>query len=125
TALVVNLSVSGTATNGTDDAMIGSTVTIPAGAASATVTVTPVDDSLLEPAETVILTATAGAGYTVGSPSSGTVTITDNDTPVVTIAATDSAAAEAGANPGTFTITRTGATGSSLSVGFTVGGTAT
>jgi hypothetical protein len=125
TALLVNLSVGGSATNGTDYAMIPGTVTIPAGSASATVTVSPVDDALLEPAETVILTATTGAGYTVGTPASGTVTITDNDTPVVTVAATDANAAEAGANPGTFTVSRTGSTAAALQVSFSVGGSAT
>jgi hypothetical protein len=125
TALLVNLAVGGSATNGTDYTLIGNNVTIPAGSASTTVTVTPVDDALLEPAETVTLTVTAGAGYTVGTPATGTVTITDNDTPVVTVAATDANAAEAGANPGTFTVSRTGSTASTLQVGFTIGGTAT
>lgn len=125
TALVVNLSKSGSATNGSDYSSIGTTVTIPANSASTTVTVTPIDDAALESAETVILTVTSGAGYAVGSPSSATVTITDNDTPVVTVAATDSAAAEAGAATGTFTVTRTGSTAASLTVAFTVGGTAT
>src|SRR5439155_21217088 len=54
-------------------------VTIPAGAASATVTVTPVDDALVEGSETVVLSVAANAAYAVGSPASATVTITDND----------------------------------------------
>ena len=44
-----------------------------------TLTVTPVDDSGVEPAETVILTIATGTGYTVGSPSSATGSIADND----------------------------------------------
>lgn len=46
-------------------------------------------------------------------------------TPTVTIAATDATAAEAGQNPGTFRITRTGDTTSALNVSYSITGTAT
>src|SRR5207249_11895114 len=52
---------------------------IPAGAASATVTVTPIDDSQVESDETVVLTLSQDAAYNVGSPGSATITIHDND----------------------------------------------
>jgi N-acetylneuraminic acid mutarotase len=78
-ALVVNLTLGGSANNGSDYALVGTTVTIPAGAASATVTVQPVDDSAVEASETVTLTVAPGSGYTVGSTSSAGVTIADND----------------------------------------------
>ncbi len=45
-ALTVNFTVTGTATAGTDYASLGSSVTIPGGAASATALVTPVPDGL-------------------------------------------------------------------------------
>ncbi len=45
--------------------------------------------------------------------------------PTVTISATDPAASEAGPDPGTFTVTRTGSTAADLVVSYTVGGTAT
>jgi N-acetylneuraminic acid mutarotase len=77
-ALTVNLAVAGTATNGVDYNQIFSTVTIPAGAASVVVPVTVKDDTLVEGAETAILTVTPGTGYTVGT-ASATVTIADND----------------------------------------------
>ncbi|MEJ0035082.1 MAG: S8 family serine peptidase [Gammaproteobacteria bacterium] len=80
TALTVNLAYAGTATNGTDYATLPATVIVPAGSASATITVTPVDDSAVEGSETVIATLQTGTGYEVGSPSSATVTIADNDT---------------------------------------------
>jgi serine protease len=79
-ALTVTLAFSGSATNGTDYLGLNTTVTIPAGSASTTLTVTPVDDSLVDGAETAIATLQAGAGYQVGDPSSATVTIADNDT---------------------------------------------
>ena len=45
--------------------------------------------------------------------------------PIVTMAATDSTATEAGPTTGMFTVSRTGSTDSALSVNYTVGGTAT
>ena len=79
-ALTVPLVYSGTATSGSDYAALPATVTIPAGSFSVNVVVTPIDDSTVEGAETVIATAQGGTGYVVGSPSSATVTIADNDT---------------------------------------------
>ncbi|RPI61687.1 MAG: hypothetical protein EHM48_05235, partial [Planctomycetaceae bacterium] len=77
--LTVNLSRSGTAANGTDYNSIGTTVTIPNGQSSATITVTPIDDATTESTETVILTLSSGTDYAIGSPNSATVNITDND----------------------------------------------
>lgn len=78
-ALTVNLAFTGTAINGTDYATLGSSVVIPAGQTSVTVTVTPLDDTVAEQPETVILTLQPGNGYAIGAASSATVTITDND----------------------------------------------
>lgn len=53
--------------------------------------------------------------------------VEDDFRPTVTIVASDADAAEAGANTGTFTVTRAGAGGSigaSLTVYYTIGGTA-
>jgi len=122
-ALVVGYAIGGSATAGGDYGALGGSVTIPAGSTAATVTVTPLDDSLAESAETVVLTVTAGSGYSVGAPSSGTVTISDDEA-AVTIAATDAEAAESGGS-GTFTVARTGSTAAALTVFYTVAGTAT
>src|SRR5206468_2676992 len=46
--LTVNYSLSGTASNGTDYQQLGTSVTIAAGVSSATVTVTPIDDTEVE-----------------------------------------------------------------------------
>ncbi len=129
-ALNVSLTRSGTAANGTDYTSIsGSTsfsLSIPSGAASATVTITPVDDAANESPETVILTANASAGlYTVGTPAAATVTIADNDRSTVTITATDPLASETAGNTGTFTIARSAPTTSSLTVSLSRSGTAT
>ena len=75
-ALTVNYTVAGTATAGSDYAALTGTVVLPAGSATATMTVTPIDDLLVEGDETVVVTLSANAAYTVGTPASATVTIT-------------------------------------------------
>jgi hypothetical protein len=124
TALAVSYSLTGTAGNGSDYAMLPSVVTIAATQASATVTVTPTNDSTPEDDETVILTVTSGSGYSVGTPFAATVTIDDNDLPSVSVVAADAAAAESGPDSGTFTASRTGTTTNALSVSYTLTGTA-
>ena len=79
TALTVYYTVSGTATTGSDYTALPGSVTIPAGSSSATITVTPINDTTVENPEAVVVTVSANANYTVGSPSSATVTITSDD----------------------------------------------
>jgi hypothetical protein len=76
-ALTVSYAITGTATNGTDYTSIPATVTIPSGENSATVTVTPIPDTLAEGDETVILTLSGDAAYSFGAQTSATVTIHD------------------------------------------------
>jgi YD repeat-containing protein len=85
--LTVNFSVSGTAVAGTDYTSVGTAVTIPIGAASRTIVITPIDDTAIEGNETATLTVSSNAAYTLGTPTSATVTIADNDhyTPIVSI----------------------------------------
>jgi subtilase family serine protease len=78
-ALVVNVSISGTATPGSDYDALPETVTIPPDAVSVVVPVAPINDTTVESNETVILRVVAGSGYTLGSPSSATVTIVSDD----------------------------------------------
>ncbi len=129
TALIFNYTLGGTATNGSDYTSIPVTATFAAGSATATVQVSPIDDALIEGSETAILTLATGTGYTLGTNNTATVTIADNDVPIITIAATDATAAETAtgvtANPGTFTLTRTGPTTTALIFNYTLGGTAT
>ncbi|MHC4716266.1 MAG: Calx-beta domain-containing protein, partial [Planctomycetota bacterium] len=121
--LVVNYSVGGTAAPGDYQETLTGSVTIPDGQLSVDITITPVDDSEIEPDETVILTLTADPAYSIGSPSSGTVTIADNDVPTVTLSATDPDAAEELQDTGTFTVSRDDDTGD-LVVNYSVSGTA-
>ncbi len=61
--------------------------------------------------------------YIGGDGNDVVLTAVPTFTPVVSIVATDAAAAEAGSDPGSFTISRTGPTGSALTVNYTIGGT--
>ena len=121
--LTVTFTLTGTAVNGTDYTSVPLTATFLAGLATVDVVLTPTADALSEGSETVVLTLTTVAPYTLGSPTSGTVTIADS-APVVTVAAFDASASETGPDLGTFRFTRTGATTSSLTVTYTVAGTA-
>ncbi|TRU41306.1 MAG: hemolysin, partial [Microcystis aeruginosa Ma_MB_F_20061100_S20] len=123
-ALTVNYTVGGTATNGTDYTSIPTSVTFAANSATATVTVDPTPDTIVEPDETVILTLASGTGYTVGTPNAATGTITNDDTSV-TLAVSPSSVTEDGTTNLVYTFTRAGVTTNSLTVNYTVGGTAT
>ena len=80
--LIVNYTVGGSAAEGSDFETLGGSVTIPDGASTGTVTVTPINDAEKEGDETVTLTLSGGDGYVVGSPDRGTVTIADDDSRV-------------------------------------------
>jgi len=80
-ALQVTYTVGGTATPGSDYAALPGSVTIAAGQASATITLSPLDDALAEASETVIVTLSPSSTYGVGSPASATVTIADDEAP--------------------------------------------
>ncbi len=77
--LVVNYTMSGQAANGVDYQTLSGSVTIPDGQSSATVTITPIDDSDFDPSETVVLMISADANYLIGTVSNATLVITDND----------------------------------------------
>lgn len=80
-AVAIVVAPTSTATVGLDYAALPTTVTIPAGSVSATLTITPIDDADVESAETVVVSLASGSDYQVGDPSSATVTIADNDMP--------------------------------------------
>ncbi len=75
--LTVNFALGGTATPGVDySPSATASVVIPPGSREVWVSFAPIADTNdAEPAETITLTALAGAGYTVGAPSGATVTL--------------------------------------------------
>ncbi len=81
TPLTVQYGLGGSAITTTDYATSVGFVVIPAGSSAATVTITPVDDALVEGSETLTLTVSPRVHYSVGSPASASASIADNDTP--------------------------------------------
>ncbi|MBI5233424.1 MAG: hypothetical protein HY880_03640 [Deltaproteobacteria bacterium] len=78
-SLTVYYSMGGTATNGSDYSSLSGSATIPSGSSSATITVSPIDDTAVEGSETAIATLSTNANYTIGSPNNATINIADND----------------------------------------------
>ena len=119
--------------NGTLNAYTG-TLTIPQGRTSGTLYLKALDDTGVEPSAAPLkidlLPPSAGccgcnsvAGYTVGSPSSASITIQEDDGgPVLTIQSVASSLTEAETPTpeAAFTITRAGSTDGSVSVPFVV-----
>jgi hypothetical protein len=88
-AQTVSYVVSGSATAGADYQPLPGTALFGAGQATTTITVTPIDDELLESNESVVVTLSPGAGYGVGSPASASVAVVSDDLPPdLTITAT-------------------------------------
>lgn len=121
--LPVYYAMSGTATAGADYTTLPGVAVIPAGSSSVQLALQPIDDKLVEPNETAVLTILPNANYSVsGGPA--TIEITDDDQLTVSVFPTDDSAAEPGIS-GRFTLKRDGDLTSGLLVNFTVGGTAT
>ncbi|GFE71566.1 Calx-beta domain-containing protein [Chroococcus sp. FPU101] len=127
-SLNVNYGITGTATNGTDYANIGTSVTFAANSNTAQVIVNPTADTVVESNETVALTLASNAAYTIGTTGAVTGTITNDDTATpnnVTLALNYSGISENSPTNFTYTFTRTGNLTNSLVVNFNVSGDAT
>lgn len=124
-ALKVYYGLSGSALHGTDYAPLTGEVTIPAGATSAPVVISPYDDDLGEPAESVTLAvANFNNSYSIGTVFQGTLSILDNgDTPNVNVRA-GTVGVEGGANA-TVIFHSIGSGSGNVTVNYTVSGTAT
>jgi hypothetical protein len=133
--LVVNLVWNSTATFGTDYTVTvtggtlsqnGQQLTLTAGAASATLTVTPVNDTAVELTENVKLTLAAGTGYTLGTPATQTGSILDNDSPTVSVANVSTTEGNTGTKTVAVTVTLSAPKSTPVTVAYaTGGGTAT
>ena len=93
------------------------TVIITAGQTTATYTVDTVDDGTNEASGAVTVTVKDGTGYSVGTPSSASVTVNDDDAPELTIAG-GAGVAEGGT--ASYTITATVAPAADLTVNLSV-----
>jgi hypothetical protein len=78
-SLTVSINKSGTATHEVDYQALPNSVTFAIGQATIDLEIIPIDDTLVEGDEVVIITVMPGSAYDVGSSSSATVIIADND----------------------------------------------
>ncbi len=125
----VRYSLTGTATEDDDYAEQDTdpSFVFPAGADETTVTIATVQDTTIEPTESLTMTLQPSDDptdeYLLGSSISGTVRIQDEDEPELTIAGSEVRVAEGGAVA--VTIRADEAPSSDISVDYQVGGTAT
>lgn len=77
--VTVNVVFGGSATINTDYTASTTTLTIPTGATSASLTVSAIEDAVFEGDETVIASLGTLSGATAGTPNTVTATILDND----------------------------------------------
>ena len=91
------------------------TVTIPT-AGSFTLTLATADDSADEPDGSVTVTVADGAGYTVGSSASGTVSVRDDDLPPPAVSITAAAASVTEGGAASFTVSADRAPDADLTV---------
>ena len=102
--LTVTYGVGGSAVNGFDFTLLPGTVTIPVGASSVKIPVTPIPDLLVEGLDTVVATITAGNSYTPGAQNSATVTIADSTATLYVAALRPASGATGSTSSGTATI---------------------
>jgi hypothetical protein len=96
-------------------------VTIPADAASTLLPINPLDDTAIEATETVSVTLTKNAAFTLATRRRARVFIVSDELPTVSIVASDAEATEAGPTMATFSVFRNGSTLTALTVVYRVG----
>ncbi|MCP4134355.1 MAG: hypothetical protein GY754_25500, partial [bacterium] len=123
--VTVLLSCSGSASAGTDYSANATTVVIPAGETSVDVSITGIDDSVSEGDENVIVAIDSVVNGTEDGVQQQTITITDDDaSPQVQFTATSSSGTEA-ATSAAIEVSLSAVSGQSVTVDYTVSGTAT
>ena len=123
-ALTVNYTVAGTAVSGTDYTVPSGSVTFLAGATSTNVVIELLNDTVAESVKTLIFSLGAGASYSIGS-GAITVALVDDETPVISLTATQPNILEASASSkATLRIARVGATNAAVIVNLAYSGTA-
>ncbi len=102
--LTVLFSLGGSADNGVDYATLSSPAIIPAGAWTVDLVVSPLEDGVYDPLETVILALLPDPAYDLGSSTAATVTI-DDALPSLSIAGTSVTEGDIGVTIATIAIT--------------------
>ncbi len=121
TAVTVDISITGSATEGTDYAAIGTTVNFPANTTSITLPVEVLADASVEGDETVVvtLTDTDNTDVTIGASDAATITITDNDFNAISINNVISDEGDFGIQAFNFTVSIEGEDDAVTDIGFT------
>jgi len=123
--VTVNLAFSGTAILNTDYTRSASSITIPAGSLTGSISLTAVQDTLVEGNETIVVDISSVTNATESGTQQVTATITDDETlPTVTLGLSGSPMAEAG-GVATVTATLSAATNQLVTVNLAFSGTAT
>ena len=126
-AVVVDYTVSGSATPGADYQTLSGQATVPAGAVSVDIPVAVIDDALTEGTETVVatLSTVAGSGDVSidGANNSASIEIVDDETPGVSIRV-ENAAAEGGQG-GRFVVSQNFAAATPTVIAISTSGSAT
>jgi len=130
-SLAVNYALSGSAVKWTDYYRLPQgdmpvSVTIAAGATSATLAITAKANSTGASPETAVFTLTPNSSYTIGSASTATISIVSSAPSIssVSVVASAPTAAIGGSVTGLLTFSRTGSTTSSLPVNYALAGSA-
>ncbi|MCX7423823.1 MAG: hypothetical protein NT013_30385, partial [Planctomycetia bacterium] len=123
--VTVNLGFSGTATQISDYARSGTQIVIVAGNTSGTITLTAVQEALIEADESIIVDIVDVTNGLESGTQQVSATILDDDRTDVSVTVSPMSVLEDGAANLVYTFTRTGGTNAAMTVNFTVGGTAT
>ncbi len=127
TTMDVGYSISGSAVNGTDYSTISGTTTIGVGTTTRVITISPIDDVLVEGSESLTLTIT-GTNYGVfiasSTASSSSILVLDDDSDKVSIATSIPNASEPSTD-GEFTLSISSSTSTTTDVGYTITGSGT
>lgn len=125
--LTVRYSVGGSAVANADYSPLSGSLVISDGQSSASLVISPLQDSEIEGTETVLVTLLADPAYTLGSPSSATISMLDDDglaLPSVSVTASASSVTEGPSASVVLTLERTGDTTNALPVTLSVTGDA-
>ena len=126
-ALTVDYALAGRAVHGADYRRLDGRAVIPAGATSTTVEIYPVDDTVAEGTQDVILQLRSATTYEIGGTGTATMSITDNDGSQLYVRLTNSGVVE----PATGSVTAVTyqiirpASGAAITVNYAMSGTAT
>jgi hypothetical protein len=128
-SLIVNYSIDGKAINSEDYQNLTRSIIIPAGQNKVSLPIEVIDDNKAEYTEKIIVSLEPNFFYGMDDEKSATVTIADNDKPVVSISAIDLKASETRTeetnDPARLKVRRAGDLSKPLTVSYRVNGTAT